>query len=375
MLLLEDDGTVAALLEPGDEGYDLPVAERYTGWLVPGFINAHGHLELSYLKGKIRPQTGLDGFVEALMQLRKADEEDILQAMQAAEAEMWCNGIVAAGDISNGNHSFEVKKRSKLRYHTFIERFAFDPQRADAAFESGGKLYAELSHLPHNNTGNITPHAPYSVSEVLLKQIARHIAQHKGILSIHNQETAGEEELFVQGSGRMKERLRQMGLPVENWIPPGVSSLQYVLEQLPPGLSLLLVHNTFTGEADIHAAASYPGPVSFCLCPGANLYIENRLPDVRLFREKKLNIVIGTDSLASNTELNIFSELKHIAKAFPEIPAEELFSWATLNGAVLFGWEKELGSFGPGKRPGVVWVEHVNTPAKKIVSHSRAHVL
>src|ERR1043165_6558773 len=96
---------------------------------------------------------------------------------------------------------------------------------------------------------------------------------------------------------------------------------------------LILVHNTFTGEEDIRRALSRAIEPYWCLCPNANLYIEGRLPDVSLLASKTSQICIGTDSLASNYELSVFSELLILKLYFPRLSWEELLRWGTLNGA------------------------------------------
>ena len=122
--------------------------------------------------------------------------------------------------------------------------------------------------------------------------------------------------------------------------------------------TIILVHNTFTSEEDVLFLQEYhkknPQQIYFCLCPNANLYIENILPPVHLFRKNNFKIVLGTDSLASNETLSILDEIKTLRKNFPEISLDEMLQWATLNGAKALGFENELGSFDAGKKPGVL---------------------
>lgn len=118
------------------------------------------------------------------------------------------------------------------------------------------------------------------------------------------------------------------------------------------------MHNTFTNADDLafaqeHAAAHLSG-LFFCLCPNANLYIENRLPSVEMFMKANAQIVLGTDSYSSNSQLGISAEIRTIMKNFPQIPLHFILQWATLNGAKALGREEELGSFEKGKRPGMV---------------------
>jgi cytosine/adenosine deaminase-related metal-dependent hydrolase len=371
MLLLDAQGTVVDVLKPGDSGYDHSNAERLNGWLVPGFVNAHCHLELSHLKGKLREKMGLDGFVEELMEFRPDLPENIQQAMRDADSELAQNGIVAVGDISNGSSSFGIKAESEITYYTFVERFGLDPQKASASYQSGIQLLELLGKNPKNRLGNLSPHAPYSVSPELFELISDQVSSVNGILSIHNQETQSENELFQTGRGKMHERLLKMGIVKENFSPSGKTSVETVLKFFPASAKIQLVHNTCTSQKDLYLLETLKDRLYLCLCPGANLYIENQLPDISLFWKNGFTLTVGTDSLASNNQLSILNELLIIQNSFPEIPVSELFSWASLNGAKLLGLEKELGSFQSGKHPGVMLIQGVDTKEKRILPTAR----
>ena len=94
--------------------------------------------------------------------------------------------------------------------------------------------------------------------------------------------------------------------------------------------------------------------VYFCLCPNANLYIGNGLPNVPLLRNSGYPLVLGTDSLASNSKLSIWEEIQTLRKAFVHLPLGDFLRWATYNGACALGLQDQLGSFEKGKKPGVI---------------------
>lgn len=373
MVLVNDDDTIVEVLHPGQDGYDIQGAMYCPGWIVPGFINSHCHLELSHLEGKIPAHSGLDEFIEHLSSIRDAELASKQLAMKKADQAMSEVGTVFVGDISNGSSSFGIKADSSMTYHTFIERFGLHRSKAESAYESGKALLKELQSLRRNHAGNLSLHAPYSVSEELLSRVCTDLVQTGGLLSIHNQETASEQELFTHSGGKMAERLSRMGISDSAWLAPGISSFQWLQRIVPKEIRILFVHNTFTTAGDIQDCSHRD--FWFCLCPGANLYIEDRLPDVNLFRKYGLNLVIGTDSLASNSQLNVFEELKTLSRYFPEIQAEELLIWACLNGAKLFGREDTLGSIAPGKKPGLVWISGADPEGKKILPECKARKL
>ncbi|MFI5142357.1 MAG: amidohydrolase family protein, partial [Bacteroidia bacterium] len=113
------------------------------------------------------------------------------------------------------------------------------------------------------------------------------------------------------------------------------------------------VHNTFTNQDDISFAADYNQHLFWCFCVNANLYIENKVPNVNLFTQNNCNITLGTDSYASNWTLSIFDEIKTLQKHFPNIELNTLLTWATLNGANYLGIQNKYGSIQKGKTPGL----------------------
>ena len=179
-------------------------------------------------------------------------------------------------------------------------------------------------------------------------------------VTIHNQETAWEDELFKTGQGEARRMYDLMKTVNGSFRPSGRSSLQTFLPKLSGADNVLLVHNTFTRQEDINFARSAAGAQSihWCLCPNANLYIENELPPVQLLRKNKCKIVLGTDSLASNRQLSILEEIKTIRELDPSIPEREILAWATLNGAEALGMQARFGSFDTGKKPGLILLEN-----------------
>ena len=329
---------------------------RYEGLICPGFVNTHCHLELSYMKNKIAGGQGLHAFIKGVEFLKKPSDETVLQAIQEADEEMYQKGIVAVGDISNTPHSFFCKSQSKIYYHHFLEIYAFDETRADLAFSRGLQLQKELLGYLQENIflqSSITPHAPYSASVKLLQLFSEHARKHQSILSIHNQESADENLFFMEKKGSILNRMHDFNIPLSHWQAPGKSSLQATLPHLPDTSPLLLVHNTFSNREDVLFALAHHPKLFWCFCVNANLYIENTLPDIALFRNLNCQISLGTDSYASNWSLSIFDEIKTLASRFPDLPKEEILRWATLNGARFLGIDKRYGSIEKGKRPGL----------------------
>lgn len=349
-LIVEDDGQIVKLA-PLTELASVDL-QKYQGALVPGLINTHCHLELSHMKGKLDTGTGLIPFITGVVQQRAASKEAIQESIEQAEQEMIEAGIVAVGDISNVIDSFEQKSKAKLRYYTFVEMFDFlQEENADAAFEQYFKVFEQLQ-TSGDARKSCVPHAPYSVSKNLFNRIN---AQNKlpGTISIHNQETSDENQLFLSGDGAFLDFYNGFDISLDAFEPSAETAIHYALNHLDPKHRTLFVHNTMTNAEDIAAAQTWSEKVYWATCPNANLFIENKLPNYKLFLEANAKMTIGTDSLTSNWQLSVLEELKSIKRFQSYVPFETLLQWATLNGAEALGFENELGSFTPGKKPGV----------------------
>jgi aminodeoxyfutalosine deaminase len=372
ILTCSPDGTILEISENNEKITEQPGLEFYSGILVPGFVNTHCHLELSHLKGKTEEKTGIGGFIGKINQLRNQETENTEKAIQVADRKMWAAGTAAAGDISNSTLTLETKKRSKIFYHNFIESFGFHPSRAERAFDYA--QFVQFQFKEYNLSNSIVPHSPYSVSIQLFEKIKENAIIEKSILTIHNQESESESEFFVKGTGAIVNHLQNnLGIDTSHWETTGKSSLISILQYLPKENQLLLVHNTFTKKEDLEELKRMRSVENtfFVLCPNSNLYIENQLPPVLLFREENLNICLGTDSLASNHELSVLAEMITVQHYFPEIKLEELILWASLNGANALEIEDNFGSFEVGKRPGVNLISGIDFKTMKLTEKSK----
>lgn len=362
VITLEDDGTIIHVSENDAENIDSELI-FYEGVICPGFINTHCHLELSYLYQKIPQHTLLPNFIKEVVQFRNnLSINERLISIKNAEKQMIKNGIVAVGDISNGDSTFNQKSKNNLYYHTFLEVIEIDSLKAKETVTNAKKL---LQNYFNPTQISITPHSPYSVSNELLKLIGE---EKPSILSIHNQETESENTLFKEKKGNLYKQLLAFNSAIENWNPTNKSSLQSYLPYLKKAEHLLLVHNTYTSKKDIEFANANFKHLFWCFCPNANLYIENKLPNFSLF-EKEL-CTIGTDSLASNHTLSILDELKTVTYNCKDISLEKMVAWATINGANFLKIEHLFGSLEKGKKPGINLIQNIDLQELKLLPTS-----
>jgi len=322
--------------------------ETYHGIIIPGFINTHCHLELSHLKGKVDSGTGLISFIDQVVKYRDSDQQEIDAAIIEADEFMWSQGIQAVGDICNKADTFKVKEKSKIRYYSFVEMFDFLQEE----FERYITGYREVYNIATGNKSAV-PHAPYSVSPALFREINKLNAELVTV-SIHNQETHAEDELFRKGTGSFFDFYKGFDLSIDHFQPEGGPSILYAIKHLDPDQRTLFVHNTLTLQEDIDSAHQWSEQVYWATCPNANLYIENRLPNYKWFIEAGARMTIGTDSLTSNWQLSILEEMKTISRYQSFIPFDLLLEWATINGAKALGMEDHLGSIEPNKQPGLL---------------------
>jgi len=361
VLILTKHGIIEDLVSVENAGEGV---EIFNGTLTPGFINCHCHLELSHMKGFIPERTGLVDFVFKVVTERNHSMDEILIAIEKAEDEMLNNGIVAVGDICNNSLTIPQKQKQRLHYYNFIEASGWLPAGAQIRFERAKKLLNEFSRV--HSQSCIVPHAPYSVSKNLWNEIQPYFTNK--VVSIHNQETTFEDQFFKEGTGDFIRMYKKMNIDNSHHKPTRKSSLKSYFNKLKASKNAILVHNTFINQDDVHyiQQQDIKPHIFFCLCVNANKYIEDALPPIDLLRKNNCQIVLGTDSLASNWSLNIMDEIKTIRQNFPDIALEEILKWSTSNGAKALTMDDQLGSFEKGKNPGVVLLNEKELTAKRI---------
>jgi aminodeoxyfutalosine deaminase len=269
---------------------------------------------------------------------------------------------VAVADICNTDHTAATKKQSRLAWHNLIEVINLH----DRNWPMQLKKFERVLNVFESQNNSLTPHAPYSVSTAAFAALNKQTAD--SLISIHNQETAAENNLFLNGQGEFIRFYQSLGEPGSPFSITGKSSLQTWLPHFTNSQTILLVHNTYISEEDIVFAKNHAEKhglkLVYCLCPNANLYIENKLPPVDLLLKHNCEIVLGTDSYSSNWQLSIAAEIKTLQDHFPELQLNQMLQWATSNGAETLKLSG-LGSFVKGNSPGIVLLE---TNAQKVIT-------
>lgn len=365
----DSDGTVTSVGECSDPGRENAFVK---GAVVPGFVNTHCHLELSYLWKSFRKGTGMAGFIDQINEMRdnkSLDEKlhDISHWMKV----MWDRGVSAMADISNCADTFAIKKASPMYTRTFLEVFGTEPQDCASVMENVLRLKAVADGYGLDATP--IPHACYTMSPELVTAVSAEGLK-SGFLSFHSEETEEEEDMLKYGRGAMWDNRKAAGMSV----PPvtGKSSLLYFIDRLekahpaPFDEHILLVHEVCMDQEGIDAVKKVMNHLFVALCPLSNIFIHNALPPVPLMRRNGLKITVGTDSLSSNDDLDIVAELCCLQDAFPEVGLNELLTWACRNGAEFLSKENKYGRIAVGMKPGLVAVE--NLDGDRLTSESRS---
>ncbi len=359
VLITNQEGRVETILPVSEAG---DAVQYFPGILSPGFINCHCHLELSHLKNVVPPHTGLIDFLCDVVTKRGFPQEIIQDSIFRADKEMYEKGIVAVGDISNTADTVAVKARSEIRYYNFIEVLGFTDEKAEENIAAYNDVLDQYHQQLPAKYSVLTPHAPYSISPKTFGLINE--SSDGRVISIHNQESPAEDELYKTGGGGFLRLFKQFGMDRSPFTVTGKSSLRSYLPMFNRKQTILLIHNTFIPEEDILFAKEYADQnevnLYYCLCVRANLYIENRKPPVALFLKHNCPLVLGTDSYSSNWELSIAKEIEAVMNmtCFDDLSSEEktstVYKMATINGARALRMDDELGSFEKGKKPGIV---------------------
>lgn len=365
MITTEDDGTILSIEDTGGDLEEKHSVEFYNGIIIPGFVNCHCHLELSHMKGSIAQGSCLGGFIEQVRNTRDNNSESIIASACSADNEMYSEGIVLCTDICNTSLSFNIKKESRICYINLLEVFGIDAEKASRRMDEIIKVAetAEDMNLPFS----MVPHSAYSMSLSLLR-LLREKSDNNKVTSIHFMETYGEKAFLENHSGPFMASYKLSGL-IPSRLETVKSHVDAVLNEITLSGNLILVHNTFADRETIKKIKERKN-LFWCLCPNSNIYIENEMPPLDLLIEEDCEIVIGTDSLASNNKLSILEELKTLQLNFPAVSIEELVRWATINGAKALGEEGRFGKIESGKKPGLLLLQNVDLNNMKLLPGS-----
>jgi cytosine/adenosine deaminase-related metal-dependent hydrolase len=335
-------------------GADLPTDAEVVsvdGAIMPGLVNAHTHLELSWMRGQVPPAPSMPQWVERLMALRRTvghePRDPIVEAIREARAA----GTTLVGDITNTFAAYEPLSQSEMSAAVFRELLGFSVGDPAMPIASVVQQITALEPNPRLRP-SIVPHAPYSVAPSLLRAIAD--ASRGSRISMHLGESAEEIEFLHTGQGAWRELLTRLGVWTDAWQPPRTGPIDYIAACGLVNDRLLAVHGVQLTDDELHTLASAGATV--VTCPRSNRWVGAGDPPIERFYTSGVRVAVGTDSLASVEDLNLFAEMKLMRDLAPTVPAERILESATKSGADALGFGDQLGTIEPGKRAELIAV-------------------
>ena len=373
-VLTLDDGRIVSVA-PGKSDADVALGRAV---VLPGLVNAHTHLELSYLRGRIAPAARFLDWVRPMLAARQErssiDDAAILRAAAQAIQEARATGTALVGDVTNTLATVSALADAGMPAHVFHELIGFggvdvDEQVASArraidavaggAVAGGAVAYDAVAYDAIAEDQDIrlslAPHAPYSVSPALFAAIRRDLDAHAPTVStVHLGESPEEVEFLKSGAGPWRTLLEDLGVWNDQWEAPQSSPVEYLAEMGLLTASMLAVHGVQFDGADLDRLRTLG--VTLVSCPRSNRYVGVGSPPLEAFYAMDVEVAFGTDSLASVDDLNMFSELAEARRIAPKVPARTLLRSATLTGAGALGFGDQFGSIEPGKRAALIAV-------------------
>lgn len=321
--------------------------------ILPGLVNAHTHLELSYLHGAVPAASEFVSWIRAVIgaQRRRSDTHapEVLAGLDRGIAESVAAGTAVVGDISNTLVPFARLAASPLAGVVFYELLRFNPPDADAVVRDA---IVGIRALPPASDvrASLAAHAPYSVAPAVMRAMRAAMDGDAALApaSLHLAESRAEMEFIATGQGPWRRLLEDVGSWDPGWVVPGVSPVEYVEQQGLLDPRVLVVHGTQMSAADL--ARVRTSGATLVACPRSNAYTGAGVPPIDAFYASGVRVAVGTDSLASTADLNVFAEIAEMRRLAPDVPAATLLDSATRQGANALGMGDRFGAIVPGHR-------------------------
>ena len=337
-------GRIAAVGGPQDEP---PAGRRrdigHPAAILPALVNAHTHLELSWMAGQVPPAAHMPAWAARLIAVRRAKGGDAVEPIAAAIEAAQASGTALVGDIGNTAAAWEPLRASGMFACCFRELLGFATPDPQGLVEAAVR---EIAAQPHSDRlrMHVTAHAPYSVSPALF----RAISEAGGILSVHLGESADEVEFLRAGEGAWRGVLETLGAWNPDWAAPGCGPVEYLDRLGLVSARLLAVHGVHLADGELRRLAD--AGATLVACPRSNRWTGAGAPPLERFYAAGVPVAFGTDSLAGVEDLNLFAELAAARALAPDVPASRLLASATATGARALGFGRELGTIEPGRR-------------------------
>jgi len=316
--------------------------------ILPGLVNTHTHLEFSDLDAPLgKPGMPLPEWIRLVVAARRAAAADSAAAIARGLAESARCGTTTIGEIATGGWSEPALRNAPAELVAFYETIGLTADRV-AERLADAEQFVTRTHEAVGWRGGLSPHAPYSVHPELVVGLAR-LASSAGLpVAMHLAETREELELLRTGGGPFREMLVALGAWDPTAIPRGTRILEY-LQVLAAAPRALVIHGNYLESDEIEYIAMHPQRMAVVYCPRTHAYFgHERYPLARLLA-LGASVALGTDSRASNPDLSVLAEMRHVARQFPAISPEMVLRLGTIAGARALGCADEVGTLEAGK--------------------------
>jgi cytosine/adenosine deaminase-related metal-dependent hydrolase len=322
--------------------------------VLPALVNAHTHLELSGLRGAVPPTSSMPEWVESLLARRGASGPPDATAIRQAIDEARASGTGLFGDIGNTLAAVPIVAAAGMAARVFREVLAFPDDGAAAIVEAAVAETRAAATTRRVRVG-LAAHAPFSVGRAALGALDAAVrASSDGPRCIHLAESPDELEFLLTGRGAWRDLLNHLGRWDPGWVPPACGPVEYLdrVGWLRPGL--IAVHGVQLTDPELALLARRG--VTLVTCPRSNVWTGIGHPPIDRFIRSGVRLALGTDSLASVSDLNLFAELALLRRLAPSVPASRLLACATLHGAAALGFADDFGQIAAGHSAALIAV-------------------
>jgi cytosine/adenosine deaminase-related metal-dependent hydrolase len=329
--------------------------------LLPGFVNAHTHLELSLLERPVgRPGMPFPDWIARVVQQRKEQNKALFvetdgfqrfrrRSAQAGLAESRAAGVAAIGDIATPGWPRECFPAAGLHSTIFLELIGLEASKLDGLLEMARSFVLDLQDAAGDVRPGLSPHAPYTASPQLIERVCRLSSGERFPVAMHLAESREELELLANHSGPLVEVLKDL----EAWHPEAISlgskPLNY-LQRLAKANRALVIHGNYLNRDEMQFLATHADHMSVVYCPRTHSFFGHEPYPLADMLAAGVRVAVGTDSRASNPDLRILKELRQVAQMHPQVPPEAVLKLGTLDAAEALGIDRDYGSITAGKR-------------------------
>jgi cytosine/adenosine deaminase-related metal-dependent hydrolase len=327
--------------------------------LLPGLVNAHTHVELSWMGATPLALPSYADWIRGLLAKRAQEDEGVAKAAAETAARTMAEfGIVAVGDVGNRTWPASVLARSGLHAVAFHEIYGFKTAEAEALVDAAAKTLDRIESDPDfararaRVSVSLTAHSLYTTSAPLLKALAGRASASREPFSIHVAESEEEVTFLRDGSGPLRDLLEERGIWDPGFHPPNLSPVEYLDRHGALTPRTLAVHCVHVDHQDLGKLQSRG--VTVVTCPRSNAMLRVGRAPIPKILTSGIPVAIGTDSLASAPDLDLFAEMAALRQEHPGLAPAAVLRMATANGAKALGFARDLGTIEAGKLASLV---------------------